>query len=125
MRDLTESKLPKWPFVAGDLCLLGVAYFISTHSAGMGQMILLSASVAAGAALAILPFVLEYRLVARLAESQELTTASAQLQNLENLATQISGATARWQQVHEGADKTAIAARGIAERMEAEVRSFT
>ena len=49
----------------------------------------------------------------------------SQLRNLEGIAAQISGATGRWQDAQDQADKTATAAREIAERMTAEVKAFT
>jgi molecular chaperone GrpE (heat shock protein) len=47
------------------------------------------------------------------------------MKNLEGVAAQIQGATGQWQTVQEHSDKTATAAREIAERMTAEVQSFT
>ena len=47
------------------------------------------------------------------------------MKNLEGIAGQISGATGKWQDAQEQADKTARAAREIAERMTGEVQAFT
>lgn len=125
MRNESELRLSKVPFFAGDLVLLAAAYFLSRQAPGAWQMTLLAACVAGGSLLSIIPFILEYRLTARLAESNALATVSGLLENLEHLAEQISGATGRWQNVQESADKTGVAARSIADRMEAELRSFT
>ena len=78
-----------------------------------------------GALLGIAPFLLEYRARMKLAEAGALTTVVSQLQNLESIAGQISGATGKWQDAQEQADKTVAAAREIAERMAVEVQGFT
>jgi len=128
MQNLREPKLPKWPFVFGDLLLLGAAYYVTVSSKlplGLWQDCMLVLCVMGAAGVAILPFILEYRWVARLAEGKALTTAVAQVQNLEKVGAQIAAATARWQTAQAEADKVAAAAKGIADRMTAEVQAFT
>ena len=128
MSDPTEPKLPKWPFYLGDGLLLGAAYFIccrTTLPLGHWQVGLAVLCVGAGALLCIAPFLLEYRAQVKLAEARGLTTVVAQVQDLERLAGQISGATGKWQEAQEQADRTAAGAREIAERMAAEVKGFT
>ncbi len=128
MQDLIGPKLPKWPFYLGDALLLFCAYFIYAQSKlpmGFLEMSFAVGCVAGGAVLAITPFLLEYRAVVKLAEAGALTAVVAQIQNLENIATQINGATGRWQNVQDAADNTLAAAKGIAERMAAEVAAFT
>jgi molecular chaperone GrpE (heat shock protein) len=128
MRNPMEPKLAKWPFFMGDILLLGAAYYIGTHSPpplGAGPAGLLVVCVAAGALLCILPFVLEYRALVKLVEAGELTTVMAQIRKVETVAGQITDATSRWQAVQGDADKVAAAAKGIAEKMGAEVKAFT
>ena len=131
MSEQLQPKLSKWPFFLGDALLFGTAGFVylvsskSTTPLAPWQVVLIVLCVAGGAWLSILPFLLEYRVIAKLAEANALTTVSAQMQNLEALAAQIAGATSRWQTVQEGAEKIAAAGRGIAERMETEVKAFT
>lgn len=128
MQNLTEPKLPKWPFFFGDFLLLGSAYFITVSSKlplGILQVCLVVSCMAAAALVAILPFVLEYRLVSRLAEGKALTSAVAQVDNLEKVGAQITTATARWQTAQSEAEKVAAAAKGIADRMTSEVKAFT
>lgn len=81
--------------------------------------------VACGATLAVMPFLLEYRLAAKLAETRELAGVVSQIRNLETIAAQIAGATSCWNNVQEEADKAAAAARQIADRMGVEVQAFT
>jgi molecular chaperone GrpE (heat shock protein) len=128
MRDSIPPRLAKWPFFTGDALLLGAAYFIYARSElpmSQGQMALAALCVAAGALLAVVPFLLEYRVMARVAEAAGLTTVISQVQKLEDLAAEIRNSTGLWQTVQEQADKTAAAAQSIAEGMAAEVKSFS
>jgi molecular chaperone GrpE (heat shock protein) len=128
MSDSTEPRLPKWPFYLGDGLLLGAAYFICSRTPvplGFWQVGLAVLCVAVGAILCVAPYLSEYRAGVKLAEARGLVTVVAQIQNLERIAGQISGATGKWQEAQEQADKTAAAARDISERMTAEVKSFT
>jgi molecular chaperone GrpE (heat shock protein) len=128
MGDAKKPELAKWPFLLGDLLLLGLAYLIFAKSQlplGAGQIVSVILCVTAGAACMIAPFVFEYRASVRLAEANTLTTVVAQIRNLEQVAAQISQATGQWQFIQEAADKTAAAAREIAQRMGDEARAFT
>ncbi len=80
--------------------------------------------VAMGAVLSILPYLLEYRAATRIAEADAISTVVERIQNLEQLASQISTATARWQDVQESADKTGRMAGEIADRMAGEIKAF-
>ena len=127
MSELTVPKLPKWPFFLGDALLLGTAYFITYQSKfalGHWELCFVVLCVVGGALLGIAPFVLEYEALAKAAQARELTTAVAVLKDLDGVAAQIRGATGKWQDAQEQADKTAAGAREIAERMTAEVQSF-
>jgi molecular chaperone GrpE (heat shock protein) len=128
MRDPIEVNLSKWPFVCGDLLLVGAAGFIyrqSTLPMGPWQIAFVVLCVAGGAWLGIMPFLLEYRTLVKLAEARGLTTVVAQMQNLETIAGQIAGATGRWQNAQEEAEKVASAAKAISERMALELKAFT
>jgi molecular chaperone GrpE (heat shock protein) len=128
MLDEKRLKLSKWPFFLGDLLLLGAAGFVyaqSTLPLGLWQMVIAGSCVLAGACLGVLPFVLEYRILLKLVETSALTTAVAQIQNLESIAAQISNATGRWQNAQEEAEKVAAAAKAISDRMAMELKAFT
>jgi molecular chaperone GrpE (heat shock protein) len=92
---------------------------------GAWQLFFIVLCAAGGAVLAIMPFLLEYRLLLKLAEAQTLTSVTSQLQNLELLAKQIGSATGQWYSVQESADKTAAQAQQISDKMTAEVKAFT
>jgi molecular chaperone GrpE (heat shock protein) len=120
-------KIPKWPFFLGDALLLGLAWFLFSQSARpMGHWEILGCvlSVTFGAALAVWPFVLEYRGVIQFAETDGLTSVVSQIKNIEQLAAQISSATAQWQTVQDSADKTSRTAKEIADSMSVEVKAF-
>ena len=128
MNDLNAPKLSKWPFFLGDALLLGMAYFIchqSKFALGHWEVCFVFLCVLGGALLGIAPFVLEYDAVVKVAEAGALTTVTAQLKNLEDIAGQISGATGRWHNAQDAADKTAQSAKEIADRMTTEVQAFT
>jgi molecular chaperone GrpE (heat shock protein) len=128
---MTESialKLSKWPFFLGDGLLLGTAYFVAYQSKftlGHWELCLVLLCVAGGALLAVAPFLLEYQALVKVTEAGALDTVVSQLKNLDDLAKQISGATGKWQDAQEQADKTAASAREVAERMTGEVQAFT
>ena len=128
MHNPLVPKLSKWPFFAGDVLLLAAAYLILHRGSlplAVSQISFASLCVAGGAVLGIVPFLLEYRVAARLVESSALTTVVSQMDRLDKLAAQISGATGLWQTVQEQADKTANLAQTIAERMGQEVKAFS
>ncbi|HLH53230.1 MAG TPA: nucleotide exchange factor GrpE [Verrucomicrobiae bacterium] len=128
MRDQKDLTLPKWMFFLGDLLLLAAAGLIcwkSPSPLGAWQCALIVVSVAGAAVLGVLPFVLEYQTVSKLAQSEALTGVVNQIKNVEALAEQIAGATGRWQSVQEVAERVAGTSRAIAERMSAEAKAFT
>jgi molecular chaperone GrpE (heat shock protein) len=128
MRDSTAPKPAKLPFFVADLVLLGAAYFVYMQSdkplnpAALGLMV---ACVAAAAFFGVFPWVLEFRALLKWAESESLQSVVGQINQLETVAEQISGATARWQGVQEAATTTAANARNIAESMATEIKGFT
>jgi molecular chaperone GrpE (heat shock protein) len=127
MNESVAPKLSKWPFLLGDALLLGMAFFIARQchfTLGHWEMCFVVLCVLGGAVLGIAPFILEYEAQAKVAEAGALTTVAAQLENLQAIATQITGATGRWQDAQDAAEKTSQGAREIAERMTAEVQSF-
>jgi molecular chaperone GrpE (heat shock protein) len=128
MRNPVELKLAKWPFIVGDVLLLGVAVLIVFQSRAPLELwpaVVCASAVGLGALVGVTPFILEYRAWVRLTEAEALLSSSAQLNNLEAVASQISAATGQWQTVQEYSASTVNAAKQIAERMAAEVAEFT
>ena len=131
MKEVSDWKVPKWPFVIANLALLvvaGVVVMKAAHPISLWEMLAAIGCVGFGAWLGCLPFILEYRATVKLLDVNALTSVSEQLHSLKSFSTQISTATDQWARVQEatkgGADKTIAAANEISERMAAEVRDF-
>ena len=131
MNDVTNWKVPKWPFLLGEILLLALAYFIvskSPHPIAKWEIIACFGSAALGTVIGSLPFILDYRAMGRALEVNALGAVSEKIENLEKLAGQISSATSQWAAVQESvqghSDKTVAAAKEIADRMTGEIRQF-
>lgn len=131
MNKPSDWTIPKWPFLAANAVLIAVAaafIYRAAHPISQMEIILATAAVALGAGFGCLPFILEYRATCKLIEVNALGTITEKFHGLEAYAAQIAAATDQWARVQEitqgGAEKTATAAREIAERMAAEVREF-
>ena len=128
MRDHIVPKLPKWPFFLGDALMLGLAGYLCYQSKlplAHFELLAVVGCVTVGAMLGILPFLSEHRAVVKVAQSENLSSAMTQIQNLEQVATQISSATNHWQTAQDAADKTTQAAKEISDSMAAELKTFT
>jgi molecular chaperone GrpE (heat shock protein) len=127
MQDSHAPRLTKWPFFLGNVLLLALAWFIfhqSKRPLGTWEIFALIICVVVGAVFGIWPFLLEYRSAEKLLETAALTSVVSQVQNLEQVAAQISGATAQWQTVQETAEKTARQAKETAQTMATEAKAF-
>lgn len=127
MTDRTAHQLSKWPFFLGDMLLLGVAGFAlwqGSRPLVLWEMLLLAGSVAAGAALCVTPFILEYRYLSKLTQVERLQRALLQVHNIEGIARQIASATSCWQAIQDDARKSMEASRTITDTMTEEARAF-
>jgi len=127
MSDASPRRIPKWPFLTGDLLLVGMAFalvFLHTPPGSLPHLGLAALCLIAGAAAGVLPYIMDYRLTAKLEEASALGTVMSQLKGIESVAAQIRSATDNWQAIQEQSDKTAAASKTIAERMTAEVQAF-
>ena len=132
MTDMTGWKILKWPFLFCDALLLGFAGFIvwkAPHPISHTEAALCISLAAIGGIIGCVPFILEYRTFLKVVEVNALGAVVEQIQNLEKFAVQISSATNQWEAfqgiVQGNSDKTVAAAKGIAEKMSAEVREFS
>ena len=131
MNDVSSWKVAKWPFVTFGLALLVVAAALAmrpAHAITQVEIMLATASVALGALLGCLPFILEYRATKKLVEINAVSTVAEQLQDLKKYSAQIAAATDQWALVQDStkgnSEKTVAAAKEIAERMATEIREF-
>ena len=88
-------------------------------------MALCTASVAIGAWLSVIPFLLEYRATVAQAEVDQLKSTVEQIQNLEAVADQITNASGEGRLVQEQTAKALNAAAALSERMTAEAKAFS
>lgn len=130
MTDAQNYKVPKAPFYVADALLIGFAwYFVLKAPNSTGHWEIAAVSVALGAVLGIVPFVMDYRYMGKLIEVNSLGAVADKIQDLEQFTEKISAATNQWAAVHEAtggrAEMTAAAAKQIADKMSAEVREFS
>jgi molecular chaperone GrpE (heat shock protein) len=128
MHSKNVLRAPKWPFFLGDALCVALAAFICFQSSlplSVSELLACIGSVGFGAVLGVLPFLLEYRALVQVAQTDTLTTVVEQIRDLESVARQISSATSQWQSVQESADKTAALARDMTDRITAEARAFS
>ena len=131
MKEVSNWNVPKWPFLAAGFALLVIAGILAcrpAHAITQLEIVIATASVALGAVLGCLPFILDYRATAKLIEVNAVGAVSEKIQDLKNLTAQVSAVTDQWARVqevtHGSAEKTTTAAREIAERMAVEIREF-
>ena len=128
MSDQKAPKIAKWPFLAADVVLVVTAGFIAINAAApltTGTVMMLALCVMSGAAVFVAPFLLDYRACTKLAEYKTFSSSVQQIENVRNVANQISFATAQWQMVQEQAGQTITAARDISDRMTKEAQAFS
>jgi molecular chaperone GrpE (heat shock protein) len=131
MQEISEWKIAKWPFIAAGAALLLVAAALAmrpAHAITETEIVVATLSVALGAFLACLPFILEYRAIKKMIEVNAVTTVADQLHDLKTYSAQISAATEQWARVQDAtkghAEKTVAGAKEIADRMTTEIREF-
>lgn len=132
MTDGSDSKLPRRQFVGacilGDLLLLSLAAFIFLRSPtpmGRWEIATYVACVAIGACIMIMPFIVEYRALLKLAEAERLATAVQHIEHIEAVGRQITNATANWQAAHELSAKNVESARQLGEAVTSGARAFS
>jgi molecular chaperone GrpE (heat shock protein) len=126
MNESPVPRLPKLPFVIGDILLIATAGYAAFYGSPLGQWqyVAIVTSVAFGAWLLVWPFVLEFRAATKLAESAALDGVTAKIQDLDKVSASIASAILEWQHLQQTAGHTVTAAEHIAERMTAEARNF-
>jgi len=126
MNDATDWKIPKWPFLLGDVLLMVFGYFFVLHSPlPIRHWEIAAGCVAVGAILGVIPFILDYRAMGKALEVNALGAVAEKIQNLEKLAAQISSATKEWTNAQVQAEKTSTVAKEIADRMAEEIQQFS
>lgn len=120
----TLNKLPFWFADAMLVAAAATLVAVGARPLRVWEMVAVTVCVAFGGWLAVLPFLKEYELASRFAETNRLADTTAKLQELETVADRISQATGQWQAVQDRAGKTAELAGGIVDRLAREAETF-
>jgi molecular chaperone GrpE (heat shock protein) len=127
MSEKSAPKVAKWPFLLADLVLLGLAGVIFQRGHNPLEPFELAGVVACGVVGAwcfIQPFLREYEVVAKFAESDSLTTATKEIRNIEQVAQEITSAQNFLQAAQQDSLKAVEAAKEIGDRMTVEAKHF-
>ena len=123
-----QSNLPLWPFIAADAVLVAAAAIILSlaHRPLLWWEAFFMIACVGGAAWSFtFPFLRRNADNQSLAQARALANVVTQVQKIEQVAAQITGATNQWQEYQRQASETSSAAKGIAESMSAEAQHFT
>lgn len=127
MSDVPTPRMSKLPFWIADGVLIAMAAgFVALGSRPLGiwEMTVVACCGLAGAWVAILPHLREYEAAVRLAETDHLSTVTARLGQLDQVAERIAIATSQWQGVQDRATQTAGLAKEVVDRLAREAESF-
>jgi molecular chaperone GrpE (heat shock protein) len=127
---MTESKssLPWWPFLTADAFLVGLAALLlrQDHKPLLWwEALLLVICVAAAAGFFLLPFLQRNKDEQSLAQARVLADALNQIQRIDQVASQIAGATTQWQQFHQQASEMTASTKSLAASISGEAKAFT
>ena len=127
MSESSAPKIEKWPFIAGDVALLMMAWLVYYHSEAFDglQAFWCFACVAVGAWVLVTPFLREFQAQADLTEAKELAASVEKISSVDAVAKQIENATEQWLHVEDRANEINAASREIAGKINAEAREFT
>lgn len=130
MNDVTNWKVPKWPFLLADALLMFYAYYYVLHAAlPIHHWEIAAGCVALGAVLGVVPFYLDYRATGKVIEVNALGTVAEKIRNLEKLADQIETTTNHLAvvqgTVQAETGRATAAAKAIADKMTEEGRQFS
>jgi molecular chaperone GrpE (heat shock protein) len=130
MNDVTNWKVPKWPFLLADALLIFFAYYFVLHAAlPINHWIIAAGCVTLGAVLGVVPFYLDYRAMGKVIEVNALGAVAEKFQDLEKLVEQIEVTTNHLAviqgSVQAETGKATAAAKAIADKMTDEGRQFS
>ncbi len=123
-----KAPLPLWPFVVVDALFLGLAALLlkfGHHPLSWQEAGLLVLCGALGSWSFVTPFLRRNANEQALSQAKLLAEATGQIQKLDQLAGQISGATNQWLELQGHTAQAAESAKQVAERMAAEAKAFT
>ncbi len=121
----TRSRLPLWPFLLADTFLVGTGgllLWLGHRPLLWWEASLIVICVAAAAGSFIFPFTRRNHDDQALAQAKILSHTSLKLQQIDQLAAQITGATSQWREYHEQISQNTAAAKAVAASMSAETQ---
>lgn len=133
MSERPETRLARWPSLSLVVCIGSAAVLDygawlvveqSPHPISIWVAVSALAAVGAAAWVAIYPFSTDAQNATQLDELEKLQSAVGQIKNLEKVATQITIATAQWQNVQEHNAKAIESAKQVSEEMSQEALRF-
>ena len=102
MNDMTNWKVPKWPFFLADALLFGFAYFFILRAPHVHSLLGNRRRVRCLRAVFECDSVLsDYRAMGKALEINALGAVAEKIQNLEKLSEQINSATSHWAIIQE------------------------
>ncbi len=116
-------QVKKWPFVVGDLLLVGVAgwiFVMSGYQPSGANLSIIVACIGLGIFFGVLPFLAEFREESRRFDGVQLKSTLEQIQQLESIGDLVAGATGQWQEIQEQCQSVVKTAGEIANRNQAE-----
>ena len=131
MSDRPQTRIARWPsvvpFLIGAALLDYFAWWVvekSEHPINIWMAVLALVAVTGGAWVSVIPFLTDAENATKLEELEKLQSTAHQIQNLEKVATQITIATAQWQNVQEHNGQAIAAAKQVSEEMSQEALRF-
>jgi hypothetical protein len=120
--------LPLWPFFTADAFFVGLAFLLlqQGHKPLLWwEALLLIVCVAAAAWCCLLPFLRRDQDEQSLAQARLLSDALNQIQNIDRVAAQITGATNQWREFQEHAGELSVSTKSLAGSIVAEAKVFS
>jgi|ERR1700722_12474958 molecular chaperone GrpE (heat shock protein) len=127
---MTESKssLPWWPFLTADALFLAFAVLLLQQGHKpllLWEAVLLIGCVAAGAACCLIPLLRRNQDEQALAQARLLADALNQIQKIDEVASQIVGATSQWREFKLQTDEISASAKSLVGSISAEAKAFS
>ena len=122
-----NPRLPKLPFILGDLALLATAFLLGKYGPtplSTGMVVAIACCVAVGAALGLIPFLTDYVADSDEAAREHSAQVNVQIQRLHAAGESLTRAAAQIKSVEEAVHKSAHAAETLPYRMQEKLAEF-
>lgn len=116
-------QIRKWPFVIGDLLLIGVAvwiFYANDYAPTGWDLAMIVACLGLGVLFSVLPFMAEFREESRRFDANEFRSTLDQIRQLEGVGNRLDAVTAQWDAVQENCGQVVQAATELAAKSEAD-----